>query len=809
MWAILGILLSAAASEALITRPPSLAQAMKENQFILLAKVDQLFPEKPAVVLVVQEDLKGKASFRRLPVNLTGDAEAEKYKHTPQLLKRLAPGLPLVLFASQRGPNINVFGFTNGTWFQMDGKKGDNPESQSLAFRHCEPYLRRTFKGTTVEMRQAIVDGLSGTKQPPPPDEKEPPGLGPEVEPQKRGVLKAPASQLFAVIPTLGVGGPLAILALLFPSVFGGVLILFRQWLAFFTVLGLNSTLYLLHLGFGDVWFRNTWWSSPTALWFVLTMVTAVGALWAWRRHYRAAQEGQVIVTPQRTEHIFLWFLSVCCAGVAVMLLVNPPEKWSTSEDLFVVFASGICVATLYKTARSILNALRAPPKLPMPTESVILGTVMLASIGIAAARPGVPGSGGSTEVGEHHVGAGDRPVPRLLEDRTWSHWFNQNGTGSVFASPVVSGNRVYMAAAHGALNRFGVLYCVDLKTQKNVWIFDNDGDMKQIYSTPHLVDGRVFIGEGFHEDKNCRLFCIDVETGKKIWDFPTSSHTESTPVTANGKVYFGAGDDGIYCLDAATGKKLWQFPDPQFRELHFHVDASPAVADGKVYVGGGIDEDTGEGDAAIACLDAETGRKIWLVRTDLPSWAAPVVAGQQVFFALGNGRITDSTKRGTPAGALLCVDPQTGKELWPRYPVGDGILKRPAVDSQRVYFGSRDGFCYCVGRFDGKLQWRVPLGSPVVASPALAPCNRCGHSTSLFTITTEGRITCLEPDTGNKSWTYRFDRKASVHTSSSPQVVVQVTPEGERRWIYFGVNLENFSTPALYRLEDLLPDRK
>src|SRR6185369_17286727 len=37
---------------------------------------------------------------------------------------------------------------------------------------------------------------------------------------------------LFGVIPTLGVGAPLAILALLFPTVFGGVFVLFRQWLA-------------------------------------------------------------------------------------------------------------------------------------------------------------------------------------------------------------------------------------------------------------------------------------------------------------------------------------------------------------------------------------------------------------------------------------------------------------------------------------------------------------------------------------------------------------------------------------------------
>jgi hypothetical protein len=41
---------------------------LDDSNVIFLAKIDKFYPEKPALVLNVLEDLKGKASYRRLPV---------------------------------------------------------------------------------------------------------------------------------------------------------------------------------------------------------------------------------------------------------------------------------------------------------------------------------------------------------------------------------------------------------------------------------------------------------------------------------------------------------------------------------------------------------------------------------------------------------------------------------------------------------------------------------------------------------------------------------------------------------------------
>src|SRR6202022_273504 len=141
-----------------------------------------------------------------------------------------------------------VFAYTNGTWFQLTGTETEK-DKLSWSFTHCEPFLRRTFKDSTEELKQAIADALADKKKPPEPDTKEKPGFGPEVEPSKcesveawerRSVraweresaearedtlsealsrshaLTLPRSYaptpVFAVIPSVAIGGAIAVL---------------------------------------------------------------------------------------------------------------------------------------------------------------------------------------------------------------------------------------------------------------------------------------------------------------------------------------------------------------------------------------------------------------------------------------------------------------------------------------------------------------------------------------------------------------------------------------------------------------------
>jgi outer membrane protein assembly factor BamB len=447
-------------------------------------------------------------------------------------------------------------------------------------------------------------------------------------------------------------------------------------------------------------------------------------------------------------------------------------------------------------------RARRGPAAGPaLPAESVTLTAMVFGCVllGLAAAAPSVGAAGEVVLGGPDGTAAGGRAVKVA-----WV--FEAKDRGVIDSTPVVSGNRVYTAAAHqSGFNVFGILYCLDRATGKQLWSFDDDGNLKQVFSTPVVAGGKLYVGEGFHQDRNCKLYCIDAESGKKVWEFTTNSHTESSPWVAGGKVFFGAGDDGVYCVDAATGKEVWHYEG-------LHVDASPALVAGRLYCGSGVGDVYR--DTAVFCVNAETGKEIWRVGVDLPAWGSPEVSGEHVFFGLGNGNFYESDKKA--AGALLCVEAATGKRYW-RYDVPDGVLDRPAVDRESVYFGSRDGHCYCVERDKGQLRWKQDLGSPVVTAPAVArslygvAVGRDGTSycptTAVYAVGAAGVVCCLDPASGAPQWSFDVAKHSNTRPElfSSPQVTVLRDAKGERRLLYFGTGLDNFQSKAaaLYCCED------
>src|SRR5262249_26162421 len=150
--------------------------------------------------------------------------------------------------------------------------------------------------GTTVELAQVVRDALSGKKPPPDPNPKEEPGLGPELPrdaavPHSSGAKRlGSGGRIFAVIPTFVVVGPLAVLAALFPAVFGGLMLVLRRWTVLLSVASLDSTLFLAH-GWLHKYWKDSWWGTSAALWCALGLVAVIGAALSWRRAWQALPE--------------------------------------------------------------------------------------------------------------------------------------------------------------------------------------------------------------------------------------------------------------------------------------------------------------------------------------------------------------------------------------------------------------------------------------------------------------------------------------------------------------------------------------
>ena len=311
-------------------------------------------------------------------------------------------------------------------------------------------------------------------------------------------------------------------------------------------------------------------------------------------------------------------------------------------------------------------------------------------------------------------------------------------GTGGVVidfsSSPAVVGDQVYITAAQGSLfSSGGAVHCLDANRGVSLWRYDTS---VQIFSSPTVAGGRVYVGEGFHQDADCHLHCLDASNGRVIWTFKTTSHVESTPFVSQGKVYFGAGNDGVYCLDALEGKQIWHYPS-------IHVDMSPAVWKGKVYFG------TGYGEYRIYAVDANSGAEVWSKRVDYPAWGSPSADGDTVFFGLGNGNFIESAE--VPKGRVTARNAETGEQIW-EYETEDSVLTAVAYRNGFVYFGSRDGYVYALNAANGALYWKSSIGHSVVSSPAVT-------ERAVYAGADNGVIYRIDIGNGNVVWQVDTDR--------------------------------------------------
>lgn len=349
--------------------------------------------------------------------------------------------------------------------------------------------------------------------------------------------------------------------------------------------------------------------------------------------------------------------------------------------------------------------------------------------------------------------GAGEGPTQGGL------NWSYTADVRTFYASPAVVGNRVYITSADkGPLRDRGAIYCLDADTGGLVWRSAPPGYLAT-FSSPSVAGRFLVCGEGLHYTRSARVVCLDVtRNGEIVWTYQTRSHVESTPCIDNDRVYVGAGDDGYYCFrlepdPAGQPVLIWHVPAEKYPD----AETSPAVHDGRVFVGLGM-----EG-RAVCCLDAETGNELWRVPTPYPVFGPPTVVGGLVVVGMGNGNFIQSAeevarseidklkKQGKSAeeiaaaakslgsaGEVWCLGERTGEVQW-KFAAGETILGAVAAGEDRFYFGSRDGYSYCVS-FAGKLLAKWNAHAPIVTSPALG-------GERVYAVTETGKLYGLRAD--------------------------------------------------------------
>ena len=299
---------------------------------------------------------------------------------------------------------------------------------------------------------------------------------------------------------------------------------------------------------------------------------------------------------------------------------------------------------------------------------------------------------------GTVYVGSTDHNLYALDLETGKEKWKFKTGS-RVVSSPAVVGGAVYFGSYDGAF------YAVDAATGQQKWKFQTRGEHR--FAAPHLhgsqpptetmpdpfdtylsspvvADGVVYFGSGDHN-----IYALNAADGSLKWKFATGDVVHASPALADGVLYVGSWDSYFYAIDAATGKETWKFKTGEDHDIYNQVgiQSSAAVANGMVFFGCR--------DSNVYALDARTGEKKWAFNNK-GSWAiaSPAVKDGRVYFATSD------------TGLVYSVDAGTGKELWH----SDGkhwvIFSSPAIAGSALYIGSHAGVLHALDLASGKLLW-------------------------------------------------------------------------------------------------------
>lgn len=273
-------------------------------------------------------------------------------------------------------------------------------------------------------------------------------------------------------------------------------------------------------------------------------------------------------------------------------------------------------------------------------------------------------------------------------------------------SSPTVVAGTVYFGSGDGHI------YAVDAGTGALRWSYKT-GDV--VHSSPAVSGGIVYAGSW-----DTYFYALDAATGELKWKFKTGEDPKTHVMTgipgsaavANGTVYFGCRDANLYALDAATGALKWRVPNDGS-----WVIASPAVADGVVYY-------TTSDSHRFQALDANSGKILYWLPTNIYAFSSPAIAGSHAYFGTFDGQLHDVDLRkrayagvfATPGFSangprFLGPDGKLKDEIWSGPTLDDSIvdihtklfsmgsiLSSPAVQDGTIYFGSVDGKLYALG---------------------------------------------------------------------------------------------------------------
>jgi eukaryotic-like serine/threonine-protein kinase len=309
-------------------------------------------------------------------------------------------------------------------------------------------------------------------------------------------------------------------------------------------------------------------------------------------------------------------------------------------------------------------------------------------------------------------------------------------------------------------------------------WSFQADPDRAAVKSSPVIADGRVYFG-----CENGKVFALELATGRKVWEVKFDGSVMATPLVLGNTIYVGTNESVFYALSTSSGHLRWKYTMDNYVAGGANWMRAPS--------GQGLWILVGCLDRKLRCFDAATGRLVWAYDLGDESNGyingTPAVAGDKVIFGGCDemvhvvSAIDGKSLQAVPAGAyvagspavvghrayagnfggrLLCIDIDTGQVLWTYGKEENAFYSSPAVGPHHLVIGSQDRLVHCVDPDTGEGLWTFATQGNVDSSPVIV-------GDKVVVGSNDGRLYVLRLADGELLWS----REIGPSIESSPAV--------------------------------------
>jgi outer membrane protein assembly factor BamB len=274
--------------------------------------------------------------------------------------------------------------------------------------------------------------------------------------------------------------------------------------------------------------------------------------------------------------------------------------------------------------------------------------------------------------------------------------------------------------------------------------------------------------GKLFISTPFAELFSVDAKTGTPDWSVKTNSPLRSAPTIADGRVYVVALNNELSVFDEATGKLLWTHKGVT-ESSGLLGGSTPSVHQSIVIA----PYSSGE----VHALQADNGYPLWshslasAHRTDsfagMPHIRAKPVIQDGVTYVVSQ------------AGRSAALDMRTGAVIWQHE---FGGSQTPLIAGDSLFIMTSENQLMCLEKTKGLIRWTKPLpkwtdeaknkGRIVWNGPILV-------GSKLFLTASYGSLIAIDATTGEKAYEYKVPGEVVIPPIAANGTVYVVTEKG------------------------------